>query len=57
MVYANGHQLNNDSELKLAIQKAWNEIALETLQGFSNNMPNRLFQVINRNGVVHVIIK
>ena len=38
------------AELKQAILAAWNGLNLQTFQNHVNSMPNRIFQVINRNG-------
>jgi hypothetical protein len=37
-------------ELRKAILAAWDNLTPETLQNHANSMPDRIFQVIQRNG-------
>ena len=50
-VYANNRQFQNIKELRTAITKCWGEIDMNLLKKLIDSVPNRLFQVINRNGV------
>jgi len=50
IIYAENKQYKSVAELKQAILAAWNGLSLETFQNHINSMPNRIFQVINRNG-------
>uniref|UniRef100_A0A8R1IEX7 Uncharacterized protein n=1 Tax=Caenorhabditis japonica TaxID=281687 RepID=A0A8R1IEX7_CAEJA len=47
---ANGKQYNSISELKDAVKAEWNKIHPSYLENVSNSMPNRIFQVIQKNG-------
>lgn len=49
-IYANNTQYATVAELKTAILAAWEKLTLKTLQNHVNSMPNRIFQVIQRNG-------
>lgn len=49
-IYAEGRQYATVYELKSAISEAWGNIEKAVLQNLVNSMPNRMFQVINRNG-------
>lgn len=49
-IYAEGRQYAAVNELKSAISEAWGNIENTVLQNLVNSMPNRMFQVINRNG-------
>uniref|UniRef100_A0A8R1EGC6 Uncharacterized protein n=1 Tax=Caenorhabditis japonica TaxID=281687 RepID=A0A8R1EGC6_CAEJA len=49
-VYKNGKQYNSISELKDAVKAEWSKIQLSYLENLSNSMPNRIFQVIQKNG-------
>lgn len=49
-VYANNRQFQNIKELRTAITKCWGEIDMNLLKKLIDSVPNRLFQVINRNG-------
>lgn len=51
-IYAEGKQYATVDELKAAISEAWENIEKSVLQNLVNSMPNRVFQVINRNGKV-----
>jgi len=50
IIYAENKQYKTVAELKKAILDAWNGLSLQTFQNHVNSMPNRIFQVINRNG-------
>uniref|UniRef100_A0A8R1E4U4 HTH_Tnp_Tc3_1 domain-containing protein n=1 Tax=Caenorhabditis japonica TaxID=281687 RepID=A0A8R1E4U4_CAEJA len=49
-VYKNGKQYNSISELKDAVKTEWSKIHPSYLENLSNSMPNRIFQVIQKNG-------
>lgn len=49
-IYDDGKQYNTVDELEVAIRNSWRTISTQTLQNLSQSMPNRIFQVINRNG-------
>lgn len=49
---AEGKQYATVDELKSAILEAWGNIEKTVLENLVNSMPNRMFQVINRNGKV-----
>lgn len=49
-VYANGRQFSNQKELVKAIQDCWNEISLNELKSLTENMSDRIFDLINCNG-------
>uniref|UniRef100_A0A8R1I7L2 HTH_Tnp_Tc3_1 domain-containing protein n=2 Tax=Caenorhabditis japonica TaxID=281687 RepID=A0A8R1I7L2_CAEJA len=49
-VYKNGKQYNSISELKDAVKTEWSEIPPSYLENLFNSMPNRIFQVIQKNG-------
>uniref|UniRef100_A0A8R1HSC7 Tc1-like transposase DDE domain-containing protein n=1 Tax=Caenorhabditis japonica TaxID=281687 RepID=A0A8R1HSC7_CAEJA len=49
-VYKNGKQYNSISELKDAVRTEWSKIHPSYLENLSNSMPNRIFQVIQKNG-------
>jgi hypothetical protein len=49
-VYANNRQFANVKELKTEILRCWDEVDNNILIKLINSVPNRLFQVINRNG-------
>ena len=49
-IYAENKQYQSKEELKQAIQQAWEDLDQETIDNLILSMPNRLFQVINRNG-------
>uniref|UniRef100_A0A8R1I7Q5 Tc1-like transposase DDE domain-containing protein n=1 Tax=Caenorhabditis japonica TaxID=281687 RepID=A0A8R1I7Q5_CAEJA len=51
-VYKNGKQYNSISELKDAVKTEWSKIHPSYLENLSNSMPNRIFQVIQKNGGV-----
>lgn len=51
-IYAEGKQYATVDELKSAILEAWGNIEKTVLENLVNSMPNRMFQVINRNGKV-----
>lgn len=50
MVYANGRQFDSISSLKTAIQECWAKIDMATLRKLSDSMPNRIFEVIRKDG-------
>uniref|UniRef100_A0A8R1EQV2 Transposable element Tc3 transposase-like DNA-binding HTH domain-containing protein n=1 Tax=Caenorhabditis japonica TaxID=281687 RepID=A0A8R1EQV2_CAEJA len=49
-VYKTGKQYNSISELKNAVKAEWNKIQPSYFENLSNSMPNRIFQVIQKNG-------
>lgn len=49
-VYENGRQFATVQELEVAIRNVWREIRVELLETLVNSMPNRLFEVVRRNG-------
>ena len=49
-VYANGRQFATVQELKLKIERSWFSLNTEFLQTLILNMPDRVFQVIRKNG-------
>lgn len=49
-IYAGNKQYITVTELKQAILRAWNNISLQKFQNHVNSMPERIFQVIQRNG-------
>uniref|UniRef100_A0A8R1ETC7 HTH_Tnp_Tc3_1 domain-containing protein n=1 Tax=Caenorhabditis japonica TaxID=281687 RepID=A0A8R1ETC7_CAEJA len=49
-VYKNGKHYNSISELKDAVKAVWSKIHPSYLENLSNSMPNRIFQVIQKNG-------
>lgn len=49
-VYANNRQFQNVRDLKSAIMRCWEELDMNLLNRLIDSVPNRLFQVINRNG-------
>uniref|UniRef100_A0A8R1J3M3 HTH_Tnp_Tc3_1 domain-containing protein n=1 Tax=Caenorhabditis japonica TaxID=281687 RepID=A0A8R1J3M3_CAEJA len=49
-VYKNGKQYNSIFELKDAVKAEWSKIHPSYLDNLSNSMPNRIFQVIRKNG-------
>lgn len=49
-VYANGRQFGTILELKNTILEAWEECPQEYLNNLIDSMPNRIFELIQRNG-------
>ncbi|PIC43982.1 hypothetical protein B9Z55_004510 [Caenorhabditis nigoni] len=49
-VYHNGRQFNNIGELKDALQKEWDLVTEQELKNLVASMPNRLIEVIQKNG-------
>lgn len=49
-VYANGKQYTRIMDLKLAIQIAWANLSVNSIQSLYNSIPNRLKDVISRKG-------
>ena len=49
-VYANGQQFTTINELHARVKFIWSEIIINELQNLVTSMPNRLFEVIKRNG-------
>uniref|UniRef100_A0A1I7WR32 DDE_3 domain-containing protein n=1 Tax=Heterorhabditis bacteriophora TaxID=37862 RepID=A0A1I7WR32_HETBA len=49
-IYADNRQFETFKDLQNAISKAWNEIDEGVIKNLVNSMPERIFQVINRNG-------
>lgn len=50
LVYQGGRQYKTVQELEVAINNSWREIRIGTLENLVNSMPNRVFEVINKNG-------
>ena len=51
-VYANNKQYETVQELKDAITTAFAELDQEVIDNLVRSMPNRIYQLINRNGVL-----
>ena len=51
-VYANNKQYETVQELKDAITTAFAELDQEVINNLVRSMPNRIYQLINRNGVL-----
>ena len=49
-VYANGRQYSSTEELKFAIFESWEELSQTYIKTLVNSMPNRVFQLILKNG-------
>lgn len=49
-VYRQNRQFQSENELMRAIEEAWVELPLETLQNLINSMSNRIYEVICRQG-------
>jgi hypothetical protein len=49
-VYANNRQYATVDELQRAIWDAFLSVPQEVITNFVNSVPNRMFQLINRNG-------
>ena len=49
-VYANNRQYKTVAELKAAVIDAWNELDMNLINRLVESIPNRLFQLIQRNG-------
>jgi len=49
-IYEGGRQYQNVAQLKVAIEEAWEDLPIETLQNLVNSMPNRIFKLIQSNG-------
>lgn len=49
-VYANGRQFQSKQELKDAIKLEWDKITVGELKNLITSMPNRVFEVVQRNG-------
>uniref|UniRef100_A0A914QHT3 Transposase n=1 Tax=Panagrolaimus davidi TaxID=227884 RepID=A0A914QHT3_9BILA len=49
-IYANNKQYDTKEELKQAILDAWDAIDVQVINNLVNNMQNRIFDVIQRNG-------
>lgn len=49
-IYAGNKQYQSVAQLKQAILAGWNKISLQTPQNYVDSIPNRIFQVIQRNG-------
>lgn len=47
---AQGHLFKTTLELKLAIKEAWEDLDRTLLQNLVDSMPNRIFEVVNKNG-------
>lgn len=50
-VYANGRQFATVQDLKMQIEQSWFNLKPEILQTLVLSMPNRVFQVIKKNGL------
>uniref|UniRef100_A0A1I7X4K6 HTH_Tnp_Tc3_1 domain-containing protein n=1 Tax=Heterorhabditis bacteriophora TaxID=37862 RepID=A0A1I7X4K6_HETBA len=49
-IYAGNRQLETAKDLQFSISKEWNEVDEGVIRNLVNSMPERIFQVINRNG-------
>lgn len=49
-LYGNCKQYNSVSELWIAVNEAWTSIEAETLRTLISSLPNRIFDVIRKNG-------
>lgn len=49
-VYANGRQFATVQDLKLQIERSWFSLKPEFLQTLVLSMPDRVFEVIRKNG-------
>lgn len=49
-IYANNKQYGSIQELKQAILDAWDTVEVHVINNLVNSMPNRIFDVIQRNG-------
>ena len=49
-VFANGRQFKNKLDLKKEIMKQWGLISKKDLSNLIQYMPNRIFEVISKNG-------
>ena len=64
MTYGNGRQFHSRQELMQCLQNKWKEIHHEYIQELFKSMPDRIFQLIHKNGyktdyifVLYFIIK
>uniref|UniRef100_A0A1I7WS80 Curli production assembly/transport component CsgE n=1 Tax=Heterorhabditis bacteriophora TaxID=37862 RepID=A0A1I7WS80_HETBA len=48
-IYADNRQFETTKYLQSAICKAWSEVDKSAIKNLVNSMPERIFQVINRN--------
>ena len=48
-VYKDGRQFDNINDLKIAIKQEWNNIDVNILKNLVFSMPNRIFEVIQKN--------
>lgn len=49
-VYGGGRQFNTITDLKQILLEEWEKIPIETFQKLIDSMPNRIFEVIQKNG-------
>ena len=49
-VYTNNRQFQTVAQLKMAVVEAWNELDMNLINRLVESVPNRLFQLIQRNG-------
>lgn len=49
-VYGGGRQFNTITDLKQTLIEEWEKIPIETFQKLIDSMPNRIFEVIQKNG-------
>uniref|UniRef100_A0A915MVI3 Tc1-like transposase DDE domain-containing protein n=1 Tax=Meloidogyne javanica TaxID=6303 RepID=A0A915MVI3_MELJA len=49
-VYANNRQFQTVAHLKMAVIEAWNELDMNYINRLVESVPDRLFQLIQRNG-------
>lgn len=52
MVYTEHRQFESVASLKIAIIDAWSRLSTEVLANLVNSMPDRVFEVIQKNGSV-----
>lgn len=49
-LYANGRQYSSVKELKTMLTQIWNDLSLSDFQNLIESMPNRIYEVLTRNG-------
>jgi len=49
-VYENGRQFDNCEDLRDAIRRVWDEISVADIRKLAKSMPDRIFEVIKKNG-------
>lgn len=51
-VYADNRQFSSNTELKVAIVRAWESLDKKIIRKLYDSMQNRIFEVINLNGAI-----